>query len=68
MGLRDTTLTNLPVSENSMNDLLKIASTINSHLIEGTQQITPPPPPLDEVNDEDTVSTCHSLQFSTSIS
>ena len=43
-----------------------IASTILFHLIEG-----PPAdniPQLDEVNDEDTVSTCRSLQFSTSIS
>ena len=66
MGLRETTMTNRSVSENSRKDLLKIASTITSHLIVG-----PPAkniPLLDEVDDEDTVSTRRSLQFSTSIS
>ena len=40
MGLRDTTMTNWLVSENSWKDLFKIASTITSHLIVGPQQIT----------------------------
>ena len=54
-----TTMTNLSVSENSRKELLKIASTINSHLIVGPQQITY----LSLMR-----STCRSLQFSTSIS
>ena len=33
MGLIETTMTNLLVSEKSRNDLLKIASTIHFHLI-----------------------------------
>ena len=40
MRLRETTMTNWSVSENSRNDLLKTASTINYHLIEGPQQRT----------------------------
>ena len=40
MWLRETTMKKWSVSENSRNDLLKIASTINSHLIEGPQQRT----------------------------
>ena len=46
--------------------MLKIASIITSHLIEGPQQITIPP--LDEVENKDTVPACRSLQFSTYIS
>ena len=40
MGLRETTMNNRSVSDNSRNDLLNIASTILFHLIEGTQKIT----------------------------
>ena len=40
MELRDTTMTNWWVSYNSRKDLLKIASTITSHMIEGPQQRT----------------------------
>ena len=40
MGLIETTMTNLLVSEKSRNDLLKIALTIKFHLIEGPQKIT----------------------------
>ena len=40
MGLRETTMTNLSVSDNSQNYLLNISSTIIFHLIEGPQQTT----------------------------
>ena len=40
MGLRERTMTNRSVSENSRKDLLKIASTITSHMIEEPQKIT----------------------------
>ena len=40
MGLRESTITNQSVSENYRKDLLKIASTITSHLIVGPQQRT----------------------------
>ena len=40
MGLRETTMTNLSVSDNSRNDLLNISSTIHFHLIEVPQQRT----------------------------
>ena len=40
MGLRESTMKNCLVSDNSRKDLLKIASTITSHLIEGPKQRT----------------------------
>ena len=40
VGLRETTMKNWSVSENSLIDLLNIASTITSHLIVGPQQRT----------------------------
>ena len=40
MGLRETTMKNWSVSENYRKDLLKIDSTITSHLIVGPQQRT----------------------------
>ena len=40
VGLRDSTMTNWSVPENSREDLLKIASTITSRLIVGPQQRT----------------------------
>ena len=43
MGLIDTTVTDWLVSENYRNDLLKIASKIHFHLIEGPQQRAYPP-------------------------
>ena len=46
--------------------MLKIASTIIFHLIEGTQQIIYPP--LDEVDDGYLVSNCHVLNFYSFIS
>ena len=49
------------VSENFWNDLILIASTILFHLILGTP--TKSIPPLDEVYERETVSTCHALQF-----
>ena len=40
MGLKETTMKNWSVSENSRKDLLNIASTITYHLIVGPQQRT----------------------------
>ena len=58
-------MTNLSVSENSWNDLLKIASTIN---LPDRGTTTKNIPPLDDIDDGDTFSTFRALQFSTYIS
>ena len=62
MGLIEIAVKNELVSEDFWDDLLLIDSTIPFKLIFGTQ--TKNIPTLDEVDEVETVSTCHAIQLS----
>ena len=66
MGLRDTTMKILMVSDNYRNNSLQIASTILFINDTGTPEKNIPP--LGDVNEGETVSTCVALSFSSSVS